>query len=405
MSESLAPSWLVSLGGYLQEESENQWFWFSVFIALMVVGAFWIEASQTLPGVSESPLLDEGESMVEVSWNQEGTAALMITERGDGSPLKLFDSSGLHSISIGETNPNSVSVINNGWLVSGDDGVLANTDGTDFNIISLIWPSNQTLDIISAASNDGVNGFILSKQGPTTRLHSFSEGIVSEGSSAPVASTMMTDIYLSTDNKLVIITGYDTALGNPTFGPSGEVVIRADSVMGNAPTLTLLHHGAGSAIHSAYFVNSSHDWGENVEMMLAGGSSTMLLLSDFTIVDLPGVGGSTAAAVDDNGAFWFARSNSEDLLNIIPNSDEVVKHKLSNSVIVDAELGTFASGEVMFYGTGVDGSIGVMSFDPNANHDVSQSLARIGDLIFVIVVVCSIAIVGHMFWINHFKPW
>ena len=134
MSESLAPSWLVSLGGYLQEESENQWFWFSVFIALMVVGAFWIEASQTLPGVSESPLLDEGESMVEVSWNQEGTAALMITERGDGSPLKLFDSSGLHSISIGETNPNSVSVINNGWLVSGDDGVLANTDGTDFNL-------------------------------------------------------------------------------------------------------------------------------------------------------------------------------------------------------------------------------------------------------------------------------
>ena len=82
-----------------------------------------------------------------------------------------------------------------------------------------------------------------------------------------------------------------------------------------------------------------------------------------------------------------------------------MKHKLSNSVIVDAELGTFASGEVMFYGTGVDGSIGVMSFDPNANHDVSQSLARIGDLIFLIVVVCSIAIVGHMFWINHFKPW
>ncbi|HJM19161.1 MAG TPA: hypothetical protein QF802_01730 [Candidatus Thalassarchaeaceae archaeon] len=388
----------------MQEESEKQWFWFGVFVVLMVVGAFWVEASMTLPGVVEDPLLGEGETIEDVAWNSDGDAALILVGRGDGTPLHLSDSTGLHPIPVGDISPNSISTSSTGWLISGDGGSLSSSDGTSLSPIALDWGSMQPLDIMAAASNDGVSGFIISKQGSQTRLHNFANGVVSEGSSPPVSSTMMTDIYLSSDEKLVIVTGYDTALGNPTFGPSGEVVIRVDSVMGQAPTLTLLHHGAGGAIHSASFVNSG-GWGDDVEMMLAGGSSTMLLLSDYTIVELSEVGGSTAAAIDEKGVFWFARGDSNELISITSHSNDAMTHEISNSVVVDAEFGSLGGGEVKFYGTGVDGNVGVLSFDPAANQDVSQSLARFGDLIFVIIVIFSIAIVGHMFWINDFKPW
>ncbi|DAC50947.1 MAG TPA: hypothetical protein HA340_02620 [Candidatus Thalassarchaeaceae archaeon] len=404
MADSLTPSWLVTLGAYMQEESEKQWFWFGVFIVLMVVGAFWVEASLTLPGVGEDPLLGEGETIEDVVWNNEGTAALILVGRGDGTPLHLADSTGLHPIPVGDMIPNSISTSGTGWLIAGDDGSLASSDGTSLSPITLDWGVGEPLDIMAAASNDGESGFIISKHGSQTRLHNFVNGVVSEGSSPPVSSTMMTDIFLSSDEKLVIVIGYDTALGNPTFGPAGEVVIRVDSVMGQAPSLTLLHHGAGGAIHSAGFVNTG-DWGDDVEMMLAGGTSTMLLLSDYTIVELSGVGGSTAATIDETGAFWFARGDSNELLSITSDSENVAVHEISNSVVVDAEFGALGGSEVMFYGTGVDGNVGVLSFDPAANHDVSQSLARFGDLIFVIIVVCSIAIVGHMFWVNDFKPW
>lgn len=405
MAEPLSPSWLVTLGAYMQEESEKQWFWFSVFIALMMVGAFWIEASLTLPGVGESPLLDEGETIKDVVWNDAGDEALIIVGRGDVSPLRLVDSTGSHIIDVGEMNPNSVSSSSSGWLVAGNSGEIASLEGTLLSPIMLNWSSGVPLDIMAAASNDGDSGFIISKYGSQSLLHSFSGGVVSEGSVAPVSSTTMTDIHLSSDGKLVIVTGYDTTLGNPAFGRTGEVVIRVDSVMGDAPSLTLLHHGAGGAIHSALFIDDSSGWGEDVEMILAGGSSTMLLLSDYSIVDLSGVGGSSAATMDEKGQVWFARGDSNQLLSITPDSDSVIVHELSNSVVVDAQFGAFGDGNVKFYGVGVDGNVGVMSFDPAANEDVGQSLARFGDLIFVIIVIFSLAIIGHMFWINDFKPW
>ena len=74
MADSLAPAWLVTMGEYFQEESENQWFWFSAFVVTMLVGAFWIEASLVLPGVSTAGLLDEGETLEAVEWSGDGSS-------------------------------------------------------------------------------------------------------------------------------------------------------------------------------------------------------------------------------------------------------------------------------------------------------------------------------------------
>ncbi|HJM86866.1 MAG TPA: hypothetical protein QF433_01470, partial [Candidatus Thalassarchaeaceae archaeon] len=141
MAESLTPSWLVTLGAYMQEESEKQWFWFGVFVVLMVVGAFWVEASMTLPGVVEDPLLGEGETIEDVAWNSDGDAALILVGRGDGTPLHLSDSTGLHPIPVGDISPNSISTSSTGWLISGDSGSLSSSDGTSLSPIALDWGS------------------------------------------------------------------------------------------------------------------------------------------------------------------------------------------------------------------------------------------------------------------------
>lgn len=404
MAESLAPSWLVTIGEYLQEESEKQWFWFSVFIVTLLVGAFWLEASLTLPGVEESPMLGEGETIEQVQWNDDGTESLILVDRADNSPLRFSTSTGLSVVDTGNAIPRYISTTDSGWLVSGDDGYLASFNGNTLNNIALNWDGEVAPDIISVASNDGDSGFIITKRGSLTQLHTFAEGEVSDGTTAPVDSTVMTSVHLSKRGHLAVVIGYDTDLGNPSFGPAGEVIIRADAVLGDAPTLALLHHGAGGAIHSAYFVNEGN-WGDDVEMVIAGGTSTLLLLSDSTIIDLPGVGGSTAATIDENGVFWLARGNSLEILSISSDRAGVETHKISNSVAVDAKVGTSADGEVQFYGTGVDGYVGVLSFSPAASDDVSQSLALFGDLLFVIIVISCLVIIGHMFYVNELKPW
>ncbi len=404
MAEPLAPSWLVTVGEYLQEESEKQWFWFSVFIVTLLVGAFWLEASLTLPGVEESPMLGEGETIEQVQWNDDGSEALILVDRTDDSPLRFSTASELSEVDMGDDNPRYISATNSGWLVSGDDGFLASFNGNMLNNIALNWDEEFAPDIISVASNDGDKGFIITKRGSLTQLHTFAGGEVSDGTPAPVDSTVMTSVHLSQRGHLAVVIGYDTHLGNPSFGPAGEVIIRADAVLGEAPTLSLLHHGAGGAIHSAHFINEGK-WGDNVEMVIAGGTSTLLLLSDSTIINLPGVGGSTAATMDENGVFWLARGDSLEILSICSDNSEIEIHKISNSVAVDAKVGTSADGEVQFYGTGVDGYVGVLSFDPSAGEDVSQSLALFGDLLFVIIVISCIVIIGHMFYVNELKPW
>ena len=404
MAESLAPSWLVTIGEYFQEESEKQWFWFSIFIVTLLVGAFWLEASLTLPGVEESPILGDGETIEQVQWNNDGTEALILVGQAEVSPLQFSTTSGISIVNPGNSVPRYIAVTNSGWLVSGDDGYLASFNGNTLTHIALDWGDEDAPDIISVASNDGERGFMITKHGSVTQLHTFAEGEVSDGAAAPVDSTVMTSVHLSKREHLAVVIGYDTDLGNPSFGPAGEVIIRADSVLGDSPTLTLLHHGAGGVIHSAYFVDGG-DWGDNVEMVITGGTSTLLLLSDSTIIDLPGVGGSTAATIDGNGVLWLARGNSLEIFSISSDSTQMESHKISNSVAVDAKVGTSADGEVQFYGTGIDGYVGVLSFDPAASDDVSQSLALFGDLIFVILVISCLVIIGHMFYINDLKPW
>ena len=404
MAEPLAPSWLVTIGEYLQEESEKQWFWFSVFIVTLLVGAFWLEASLTLPGVEESPMLGEGETIEQVQWNDDGTEALIFVDRADNSPLRFSTSTGLSAVDSGNAIPRYISTTDSGWLISGDDGYLASFNGNTLNNIALNWDGEVAPDIISVASNDGDSGFIITKRSSLTQLHTFANGEVSDGAPAPVDSTVMTSVHLSKRGHLAIVIGYDTDLGNPSFGPAGEVIIRADAVLGYAPTLALLHHGAGGAIHSAHFVDEGN-WGDNVEMVIAGGTSTLLLLSDSTIIDLHRVGGSTAATIDENGVFWLARGDSLEILSISSDNAQIEIHKISSSVAVDAKVGTSANGEVQFYGTGVDGYVGVLSFDPADSDDVSQSLALFGDLIFVIIVISCLVIIGHMFYVNELKPW
>lgn len=409
MADSLAPAWLVTMGEYFQEESENQWFWFSAFVVTMLVGAFWIEASLVLPGVSTAGLLDEGETLEAVEWGGDGASALVLVGRSDDPPVRFFEESNDNKATFRTAdtlalNPTAMCAFSEGWLIGGEGGLVGRYDGSSFELISLDWGDETPADVIDIACNDGSSGWLVTGGARQTSVHTFYNGGVSAGTSPPTSTTVMTSVSQSPDGSSVIVTGYDTALATPTLGLQGEIVIRADGVLGQQPNLVTLHHGAGGPIHTVAFVDSS-TWGGEVTALLAGGSSALLLKSDSTIVSLPGVGGSTAAAVDSSGTFWFASGESSELLSISPTSDEPETHTVSQSAVVDARFAASVGDEVVFYGTGVDGNVGAMQLDPTASSDVGRSLARMGDLLFLIIIIFAVAVIGHGLYVKGLTPW
>ena len=44
-------SLLARIGLLLQEESEDQWFYFGVFVAVLLIGAAWLQVAAVMPGV------------------------------------------------------------------------------------------------------------------------------------------------------------------------------------------------------------------------------------------------------------------------------------------------------------------------------------------------------------------
>lgn len=403
MDEPLAPAWLVTIGEYLQEESERQWFWFSIFIVTLLVGALWLQSSLTLPGVHTSALLEEGETLEEVVWNDAGTYALLHVARSDDSPLRLLTVDGDVTVIPG-ASVSDISLTDSGWLVVGDAGYFAHFDGSQLTEVNLTWSDGEARDLVGVATRNGETGFLISKQGAETLIHTFAEGVVSEGSAASVETTVMTDVHLRDDGGMAIVIGYDTALGNPTFGPAGEVVMRAEAVLGQAPVLTLIHHGAGGAIHTALFIEGGN-WGDDVEMVIAGSTSTMLLMSDSTIRDLTEVPGSTATAIDASGVIWFADGDSPELYSLDSSDVQIRTHSLPSTEVVGATHAATNSEGVVFYGDGVKGDLVVLQFDPTAGDSVSTSLARLGDLAFILIALFCVVMVGHIFYENGLRPW
>ncbi len=397
MGDPLAPAWLVTIGEYLQEESEKQWFWFSIFVITLLVGALWLQASLILPGVETSAILNEGEILEEVVWNEEGEQALVLVGRRDTYPLFTMSETGERTIPSPAIS--DISLIDGGWLVAGGDGYLAIFDGTSLQPVTLEWTDDSPRHIVSVGSNDGSEGFMVTKDGAETFLHTFVDGTVSIGSPPPISTTVMTDVLVDDDGALAIVIGYDTALGNPTFGPAGEVVMRADAILGDPPNLVLLHHGAGGAIHTTHFFDEG-EWGEDVRMLLAGSTSTMLLMSDSTIRDLPAIPGSSAAAVDESGVIWFADGDSALLYSISPLDEKVKVHNLPTTEVVDASHAGTNSHGIVFYGEGVKGDVMVLEFDAGAQDSVSTSLARFGDLLFVFIALFCFVMAGQIIYEN-----
>jgi len=410
MANSLAPAWLIKIGEYLQEESENQWFWFTAFVVTMLVGALWIQASLVLPGVSSVGILEEGEIMEAVEWDANGNSALVLVGLADEDPLRLFADStagNRATFSAAETSnltATSMCAYSDGWLIGGEDGLVGKYDGFNFELIALDWGNQTAADVIDIACTDNDSGWLIAGSGRESSVHTFYNGVVSEGTEPPTESTVMTSISQSSDGSLVIVSGYDTALATPTLGPQGEIVIRAVGVLGQQPNLVTLHHGAGGQIHTVAFVDPT-TWGGEVDAMLAGGSSALLLKSDSTIADLPGVGGSTAAVIDSSGTFWFASGESDELVSVSQRTRDAESHTVAKSAIVDAEFGVAVGEDVIFYGTGIDGNIGALQLDPSASSDVGRSLARMGDLIFLLTTIFAIAVIGHAVYVKGLTPW
>ena len=403
MSEPITPKWLLNLGVFLQEESEGQHLWGAVFVVILLVGAVMIEASMVQPGASATSLLEDGETLEQASAGSNGEVLLLL-DRTDSSSLRIFDSQGISEVDSGSFEPLSIDSTSSGWLIGGSDGALATYDGSSFNSIEMSWLDQNPGDVISVASNDGSSGFLICEWDGRAKVHSFTNGNVSDGVTTSVSTTLLTDVHLSPSGNLAIVTGFDTALGNPAFGRSGEIVYRVQTTMGDTPQMNLIHHGAGGAIHSVSFLPEG-SWGVGATAMLASSTSTLFLLKDSTIVEMNEIAGSTSAVAEESGTILMLQGDSGVVLTMEPGAEKPSSHKLSESSIVDATHSVALGSEVLFFGEGIEGTVGVLEIDTTADADITKSFARFGDLIFLLLVLAALVVIAQNFWVNQFQPW
>jgi len=115
-------SLLARIGLLLQEESEDQWFYFGLFVAVLLIGAAWLQVAAVMPGVAAHGLLDEDENLEAIAWSSDGSQALMLVENGLASELRSFDDSGPSLMAVAEFTPMSISRAGDGWIVGGSGG-------------------------------------------------------------------------------------------------------------------------------------------------------------------------------------------------------------------------------------------------------------------------------------------
>lgn len=404
-SEPSGPSLLARLGLLLQEESEDQWFYFGVFVAVLLIGAAWLQVASVIPGVAAVGMLEEGESLEDIAWSSDGSQALLLVENGLETELRSLDDSGQSLVASEGFTPLSISRIGDEWIVGGTRGALASWDGEDtLTDITPSWPEGPEGDVISVSANSASSGYLLSRDPyGHVQMHAFDADNVSEGVASPMQSSEMISVHSDPTGASALVIGYDMSLGNPTLGKSGEVLLRVTGSPRQPLSISMLHHSAGGLLHTVTWVNDAH-WGGEVAALIAGSSSTLVMHDDMSISQLLGLGGSAGAAVDSSGTFWFASTDATELISVDWMQDDVETHKLPDLGMTEVDSVTISGNTLELQGDLERGGMGRMVVDLEAQDNLAQSLERLGELLFVVLTVFATVLAVATIWHKQFAP-
>lgn len=398
-------SLLARIGLLLQEESEDQWFYFGVFVAVLLIGAAWLQVAAVMPGVAAAGMLEENENLEDIAWSSDGSQALMLVENGLSNELRSLDDSGPSLMAVAGFTPLSISRAGDGWIVGGSRGEMAKWSGSGlFTPIEPSWPGLEG-DVISISANSADSGWLLSRDSEgLVRVHAFDADNVSEGAVSPMDSSEMLSVHSDPNGASALVLGYDMTLGNPTLGKWGEVLLRVTgSPRQGGPTVSMLHHSPGGLLHTVVWVDDAH-WGGQVDALVAGHSSTLVLPQDSGPAQLQGLSGSAGAAIDSSGTFWFASANGRELTSVDWTENEAEKHRLPNLGLTEVDSVTISNDTLQLHGEMERGGTGRMVIDLNAKENIAQSLERLGELLFVVIVVFATVLAVATIWQKEYAP-
>jgi len=167
-------------------------------------------------------------------------------------------------------------------------------------------------------------------------------------------------------------------------------------------TVSMLHHSPGGLLHTVVWVDEAH-WGGQVDALVGGNSSTLVLPQDAGPAQLQGLSGSAGAAIDSSGTFWFASADGRELTSVDWQDDRVEKHKLPDLGMVEVDSVSISGDSLQLHGEMERGGSGRMVIDLNARENIAQSLERLGELLFVVIVVFAVVMALATIWQKEFS--
>ena len=417
---------------WLREESDLQWVSIAVFCVVIIIGAFFFNHTNILPGWVRSDVTDQG-TMVDIDWNDDGSKALAIFSNSGTKNLMNWNNENGWSAMSSDAEPNAVNWAPGlqHWLVATNDGIEVWNGIDNFsNQMAMNWEDNSTQQhrVIDVSSINGVSGFLITQSIEGSMLHYFSGTEVTMGTSPPSTgnegqntndneinesdsddelqqigsntaseqgNVQLTHVEM-VDSERALVIGTSSVFGiNPTNALTISSLFDAWASNSENPNLQLIHSKAG--IELSQISNLDGAWGdENIAAVIGP--------TDCLIIDFDGVvselceGGGTTVTIDSDGTLWISSStNSLGIKKITYENSEYKTEELQlpKDYEINARFAKSSGDEVYFYGIDDNGNEVKATLDPSASQSVLRSMDMLGQLI---VFIIAISVFGETAW-------
>jgi hypothetical protein len=374
---------------FVDSPRERPWVAMGALGIFILLGAFWVNQAQVLPGVSvsETGLSDP---IVDIVWDADGDQALALIESESNLGLVIRESDGTWSPLDCSCNVTAIGGTESQWLVGGEDGWFGvmGAGSTSVSPRSLTWTGSPP-DIISL-DGDIDQGWLIVENGNVRTVHTWSGLNVSTGAAYPISSIVMDQVKVVPGGALII--GHDTTGVNPALGEqTSEVLIDAAGGSGGAPQLVLLHRGAGATFHTIIPMEES-----SFIAIVGGGDAIYGVTMERHIHRIAGSIGVSTIAIDDGEMLWFNSENG--LSSMVIGDAEATLVNCPDGAPQDFAAASNSGDNIVMFSE--DGTTRV-TIDPTAQHSLLRSLSLLGDLILVLTFVGFVGFGGHALLRKH----
>ena len=375
------------------EADTIQWMPIAVFVGILLIGAGVIQSANGMPTEAAIDLFANNIEVIDIAYSNSLGAAI-VDDNGVKS-LHTFEGDVPSMITL-NGSPNSISASTSGWLIGGDEGLLAHLDGETITEINILASTDTVIDAISV---DNRSGWVIIERDSEVQLRTYhldhATSKLSLAATLPSDEIRLEGIEIESTGTVALVRATSTTFGNPISSTSsGEVLLMASASLGSQPDVTLIQHGGGHPYHTLMI--SEHD----DILGYAVSADSVVMISDTGIVrPVTGLEGGIAAALDADCRLWVL--HEEQLISTYDVANGV------DSMQIDSPTGEnprmISSDSTLLRIVYDDSSALTLDTD-----DYTDPIARPGllfDSVFLTIVLGTLLILGRNFYVMGFDAW